>query len=444
MKSIQHTIDSILERLQITALNEMQQAALEAGRTNKDIVLLSATGSGKTLAFLLPLVQSIRREEKTTQALIIVPSRELAQQIESVFKSMKTGLNITCCYGGHPREIEERSLKECPEIVVGTPGRLSDHLRRNSLHTQAIACLILDEFDKSLDLGFQEEMSEIIAALPHLKRRMLTSATEAVDIPDFVGLTQAIRLHFLSPDNEPSGELTFKSVLSPTKDKLQTLFSLLCALGKQTTIVFCNHRESVERVSNFLTEKGVFNDYYHGAMEQKDRDSVLFKFRNGSLNILVATDLAARGLDIPSIDNIVHYHLPTTEDAFTHRNGRTARVDASGTVLLILSPEEVLPDYIDRQKISEEISLPEQVKLPEKPQWITLFIAAGKKDKINKVDIVGFLTKKGQLEKGDIGLIEVRDFFSFVAIRKSVHLKVMQAIKGEKIKNRKILIELAR
>jgi ATP-independent RNA helicase DbpA len=191
-----------------------------------------------------------------------------------------------------------------------------------------------------------------------------------------------------------------------------------------------------------LAEKSIVNVFYHGALEQQERDSALCKFRNGTSNFLVTTDLASRGLDIPNIRYIIHYHLPANEDAFTHRNGRTARMDASGTAILIIGPDETVPVYVPND--APQIELPEANELPEKPKWSTLFIAAGKKDKVNKVDIVGFLTNKGQLKKEDIGLIEVKDFFSFVAIRKLKVSPVLQLIKNEKIKNKKVKIDVAR
>jgi len=213
-------------------------------------------------------------------------------------------------------------------------------------------------------------------------------------------------------------------------------------LGNRSTIIFCNHRESVERTSNWLKEKDIVNVFYHGALEQPERDAALCKFRNGTANVLVTTDLASRGLDIANIRYIIHYHLPGSEAVFTHRNGRTARMDASGTAILILSPEESLPAYIT--DTVEEIELPETPVLPDKPQWSTLFIAAGKKDKVNKIDIVGFLSNKGRLKKEDIGLIEVKDFTSFVAVKKIKVSNTLQLIKDEKIKNKKIKIAVAK
>src|ERR1700722_13319807 len=304
-------IDKMLSHLRIDGLNALQSEVLETARKEGDLVLLSDTGSGKTLAFLLPILGFLDEKSTGTQALVIVPSRELALQIEQVFKTMGTGFKVTCCYGGHLRETEENNLKEAPALIIGTPGRLADHIRRNNIHTGRIKTLVLDEFDKSLELGFSEEMSFIIGSLPALHKRFLTSATEATEIPAFVGLRKAQTLNFLS--GEKVERLALMQVHSPETDKLETLFRLLCWIGSRSAVVFCNHRESVERVSDFLKEKSIVNVYYHGALEQPERDSALAKFRNGSSDVLVTTDLAARGLDVPNIRYIIHYHLPNNE-----------------------------------------------------------------------------------------------------------------------------------
>ncbi|HMF71875.1 MAG TPA: DEAD/DEAH box helicase [Flavitalea sp.] len=440
MQKNQVSAQDMLSNLGIGSFNAMQLAAIEAIKQNRDVVLLSSTGSGKTLAFLIPLIDKIDAGDPLTQALIIVPSRELALQIEQVFKSLGSGLKITCCYGGHLRETEENNLLQAPALIVGTPGRLADHIRRNNINTKGIATLVLDEFDKSLELGFQEEMSFIIGSIPALKQRVLTSATDTSEIPPFLGLSDPLKVSFLT--GEPLEALAVQFVESDDKDKLNTLFRLICYHGNRSSVVFCNHRDAVERTSEMLSEKGIVNVFYHGAMEQQERDSALCKFRNGTSNILVTTDLASRGLDIPNIRYIIHYHLPANEETFTHRNGRTARMDASGTAILIIGPEEKLPGYLTTKP--GQIVLPQETVIPEKPKWSTLFIAAGKKDKVNKIDIVGFLGNKGELKKEDIGLIEVKDFFSFVAVRKSKIGKTLVAIKNEKIKNKKVRIDIAK
>lgn len=432
----------ILENLNIKELNEMQLATIEATKENANVLLLSATGSGKTLAFLLSILQNLNKDYRQVQALIIVPSRELAIQIDDVFRKMQTGFKTTLCYGGHKREIEETNLIQAPALIIGTAGRLADHLRRNNFSTDFISTLVLDEFDKSLELGFQEEMEYIVGSLKNINRRILTSATEAVGVPEFIKLENPVRLNFLDLVIENAIGLETKTVFSDDKDKANTLFKLICFLGNRSTIVFCNHRQSVERVSEILTDKGITNVFYHGGMEQQERDSALCKFRNGTSNILVTTDLASRGLDIPNIRNIIHYHLPSSEDIFTHRNGRTARMEASGTTYVIHSEEEILPEYITKDATVQEFN--GTYEMPEKPKWSTFFIAAGKKDKVNKIDIVGFLSQKGELKQEDIGLIEVKDFFSFVAVKKIKVNETLRLIENEKIKNKKVKITLAK
>ena len=229
--------DSILAKLKIKSLNEMQQASIEAIAEHNNVLLLSATGSGKTLAYLLPLTKLLNPSNTKTQAIIIVPSRELALQIESVFKSMGTNLKVTCCYGGHLRETEENNLTQPPALLIGTPGRLADHIRRGNITTDTIETLVLDEFDKSLELGFQDEMSFIIGSLKSITKRILTSATEAVEIPAFIGMNDTIKLDFLNDNNEETG-LTVKTLLSDGKDKLETLFRLICMLGNRSAIIF--------------------------------------------------------------------------------------------------------------------------------------------------------------------------------------------------------------
>jgi superfamily II DNA/RNA helicase len=432
-------IKKALENLKITALNEMQHAALNAAKKG-DVILLSPTGSGKTLGFLLPLLDLLKPGVAEVQALVLVPSRELALQIEQVFKTIGSGFKVNCCYGGHPVKIERNSLSQPPAVLIGTPGRIAHHLRRHSFSTDGIQTLILDEFDKALEFGFQEDMAFIIKQLPSVKKRILTSATKMQEIPAFTGIHHPIEIDFLeNKTNTP--DLKIKAVISPAADKLDTLFSLICKIGDKATLVFCNHREAVDRISELLWDRGIVHDVFHGGMEQEDRERALLKFRNGSHHILITTDLASRGLDIPEIEYIVHYQLPHTEEAFLHRNGRTARWHAKGTAYLILTEDEKLA-YLKQTPEIEE--LPEKPVIPKPSPWSTLYIAAGKKDKINKVDIVGLLLQKGELTKEDLGLIEVLDHSSYAAVKRNRIERTVQLIKLEKIKNKKIKIEVSR
>ena len=436
-------IQTILANLKIEQLNVMQQTAVDAYREGGDLVLLSPTGSGKTLAYLLPLVSSLKPGQQGVQAVILVPSRELALQIEQVFKSMNTVFKIMSCYGGRPAMDEHRTMKGiCPSVIVGTPGRMNDHLEKQNFDASTVKLLVIDEFDKCLEFGFQEEMSDVISKLPKLRRRFLLSATDAEEIPHFTGLNSTVKLNFLDPDGGVSERLHLYKVISPVKDKLETLYKLLCCLGNQSTLVFCNHRESVDRVGKYLHSMKVYCETFHGGMEQDDRERALYKFRNGSCHIFISTDLAARGLDIPDIKNVVHYHLPVAEDGFIHRNGRTARWEADGSSYIILHSEEQLPSYIKEEP--EEYLLPAVFPKPALPDFVTLYIGKGKKDKINKIDIVGFLSKKGNLSKEDIGRVDVKDHYAFAAVSRSKYKQVLKLVQNEKIKGVKALIELAK
>lgn len=429
-----------LSAIGITSLNEMQQASLEAHRTTNNIVLLSPTGSGKTLAFLLPLLESLDTNVSNVQALILTPSRELAMQIEQVFRSLKSGYKVVCCYGGHDINVENRSLAHAPTLVVGTPGRILDHIVHGTINTNSISTIILDEFDKSLELGFQEDMQDIFAHLPYLWKRTLTSATSAVEIPEFTGLRSPQVLDFL--ENATPIKLTVKSVHARGNNKLDTLYKLLCELDEGPTLIFCKYRERSEEVSKYLWDKGVSNEYFHGGMEQDERERALCKFRNGSTYIFISTDLASRGLDIPEIKYIIHYHIPDTEESFIHRNGRTARMNASGTAFLLLGEEEALPEFLP--EAPETFPLTGKHDFPAEPYWTTLYIGKGKKDKVNKMDIVGFLCQKGNLKKEEIGRIEVKDYHAFVAVKRGNLRKLLSLIRHEKIKNMRTKIELAR
>lgn len=430
----------ILSNFGIDKLNEMQIAAQKTILSEQNTMLLSPTGSGKTLAFLLPISQLLREEVKTVQCLVIATSRELALQIESVWKKMGTKFKVNVCYGGHSIDTELKNLTNPPALLIGTPGRLTDHLERQSFDTKSIKFLVLDEFDKSLQLGFQEEMDTIISQLLNLEKKILLSATSDVEVPDFMQMQSLVTLDYTQEVKKES--LSIRLVLSPEKDKIESLFQLICSLNSEPALIFCNHREVAERISDLLKKKGIYTGYYHGGMDQDDRERILIQFRNGSLNYLITTDLAARGLDIPEMKHVIHYHLPAKESEFTHRNGRTARMHSSGTAYILSYKEDKLPDYIS-DNIKELFVKPGR-PLPKKPEYQTIYISGGKKNKLNKSDIVGFFLQKGKLDKTDLGLIEVKDFISFVAVRSSKVKALLTNIKEEKMKGKKYKIEVAR
>ncbi len=430
------------QRLGIESLNAMQQATIATCQEAKDVVLLAPTGSGKTLAYLIPLFSRIQPQASRTQAVIIIPTRELAQQVEQVARTIASGYRIVCCYGGHSFRDEARSLETTADVVLGTPGRLLDHVQRGRLHLQDIDTLVLDEFDKSLELGFHNEMRSLIRTMKGLKMRILTSATDLNEIPDFVAMPNATKLCYIdnTSKTEQKQQLAVYNVASPEKDKLNTLYELLCRIDDSPTIIFCNQRESVERVAGFLKKKNVVCAAFHGGMEQPDRERALCRFRNRSTNICVATDLAARGLDVAAVGHVIHYHLPLDVEAYTHRNGRTARMNAEGNAYLIVAPQEELPLYVEDVRY---LRLDSEPHAPATPTMETLHFAAGKREKLSKGDILGFLTHMCELQATEVGLIEVKDHYSYAAIARNRIKDVLQKAQTEKIKGRRIKVNRA-
>jgi superfamily II DNA/RNA helicase len=430
-------LQNILTNLGISELNQIQEAAFMPIKKEAEVVLLAPTGSGKTLAFLLPIFTELKADEKRVQCLILTPSRELAIQIEQVWRKMATGFKVNVCYGGHDMSVEVRNLSTPPALLIGTPGRIADHIDRETFDTSGVHILVLDEFDKSLGLGFHDQMAYISENLKEVSSKVLVSATSKIQIPEFTGIKFPQTLDF-TKEKEEEPLLTLHTLISEEKDKIETLYQLLCNLGAESTLIFCNHREAAERTSALLWERGVENAFFHGGMEQIDRERTLIQFRNGSTNFLVASDLAARGLDISAVKNIIHYHLPLKSEDFVHRNGRTARMKVKGNAYIILHKEENVPHYLD--KLPKKFSLKMNLPSPKMSDWTTLYISGGKKDKLSKGDILGFLAKTGGLAKEEIGLIEQMDFMSFAAVKKEKLATLLPIIQVEKMKGKKYKI----
>lgn len=428
-------IEQIYERLGISQLNELQEEANRRFPEGKDMMILSPTGSGKTLAFLLPLVQKLDVKSNEVQAVIITPSRELALQIDGVLKQMKSGVRSVSCYGGRPAMDEHRIMQGVlPHVIVATPGRLVDHLQKENFDSSNVDTLVIDEYDKCLEFGFEKEMTAALGLLPSVKQKILCSATRSVK------LNLPVLLDYLGQEEDVEKRISLYHVQSPIKDKLETLLCLLRCFGQKQTIVFLNYREAVERTYKFLKSANVQCEMFHGALEQEKRERSIYKFSNGTSNVLVSTDLAARGLDFPDIDNIIHYHLPLNEEAYIHRNGRTARWEAEGNSYFLLNEEESIPDYVlEKNGDIPEYYIPKNLPPVLPSIWATLYIGKGKKDKISKVDVVGTLCKIGGLERSEIGRIDVREHQSFAAVHRDKMPMLLSRLKGQKIKGIKTL-----
>lgn len=445
-------IKEITNKLGIS-LNEMQEAAVDVILGSRgDTVVLSPTGSGKTLAYLLPLTQLVDTNSDAVQAVVVVPGRELALQSATVLQDMACGVRVCACYGGRAAMDEHRTLKKVkPQIVFATPGRLNDHLDKHNILSEHVKYMVIDEFDKCLEMGFYQEMSALFGKLPNDIRLILLSATDAAEIPDFMNRCAFAptkgkagkgfqKIDFSVAEEQTSERVTIFEVRSQVKDKLETLSRLLRSLGEASSIVFLNHRDAVERTAGYLSEQGFAVSAFHGGLDQRTREDALYKFSNGSANVFVSTDLGSRGLDIPNIENIIHYHLPECEDSYIHRVGRTARWDKSGRAFFVLGPEEQIPTYVDAA-VAEYLIPDEQLPAPVAPKMATVYIGKGKKDKISRGDIVGYLCKKGGLKAAEIGRIDVKDYYAYAAIERKRLQSLLNQVKGEKIKGIRTIVE---
>lgn len=430
----------ILDKFGITALNPMQEEAREAIQTKSDVVLLSPTGTGKTLAFLLPLVETLDKDSEEIQLLILVPSRELAQQIEQVARKMGSGFKVNAVYGGRAGAQDKMDLKHRPAILIGTPGRVADRFRRDDFSLDAIHTVVVDEYDKSLEVGFENEMSAIMGALPNVRQRILTSATSDVEIPAFMDMKKPKVVNHVPKEKS---QLKIKTLLTSEKDKLNALVQALSLIGHQPGIIFCNFKESLERISEHMADHRIHHQCFHGDMEQVDRERSLIKFRNGTTQLLLATDLAARGLDIPEIKFILHYHLPPRLKEFTHRNGRTARMNRDGVAYILHWQGEELPDFIQELN-PEELILDEQPTstLPEAPRWETVYITGGRRDKISKGDVAGLFLKQGQIRKEQLGVIELQQNCAYAGVHAEAAESLIEKTNNTRLKKKKVRISL--
>lgn len=429
-----------LHKINIGELNAMQQTAIKHCRESDNMVLLSPTGTGKTLAFLLPLLERLDITYAGVQAVIVLPSRELARQVFEVWRAMATPFQMTALYGGRPLEQEIASLSGAStSVIVGTPGRLLDHMNRSSFSVDSCNLLVIDEFDKCLEMGFHEEMSKLVEKLPSVKSRFLLSATDSAEIPLFAGAADIEKLDFRDGGGQPVVRTSFYTITTTPDKRLDKLFSLLCSFGGEPAIVFCNFRDTVDEVHKFLNKRSLNCVAYNGSMEQKERELALFRFKCGNSNILVSTDLAARGLDIKDVKHVIHYQRALTAETFTHRNGRTARWEAEGSVYMFTFENKELPDFAPAGLV--EFTLPKRDVLPPSPSWAILYVGKGKRDKISRGDLAGFFIKKGALSPDEVGSILVFHDYSYVAVKLNRMRAVLKAVEGEKIKGVKTIVQ---
>ncbi|MCH5229217.1 MAG: DEAD/DEAH box helicase [Muribaculaceae bacterium] len=432
-------LEGVKERLGIESLNKMQQEMLSKSSEGRDIILLSPTGSGKTLAFTLPVLKMMKPSTGRIQCVVIAPSRELVIQIAGVMREAGKVFRTVALYGGHKVEDEVNSLKVTPDIIVATPGRLLDHSVRHNLELLPVRIMVLDEFDKTLELGFEEEMEKLIKRMKNVSRVILTSATKSEALPDFLKLDNPVTIDYSANVENVRGRMNIRKVITSDNDKLEGLLTLLHNInfGSETpekSMIFVNHRESAERIYEFLRKKKVAVVLYHGALEQKDRETAIALFNNGSRPIIVATDLAARGLDIEKVKSVIHYHQALTPESFIHRNGRTARIDEEGDVYILVGPDEELKEYIN---IDGEFLLEKEKEADLSQKFMTLYVSGGKREKISRGDLLGFIVKECDVPAGDVGKINIFDHYSLVAVKEKDVPQILNIAEDKKIKGEK-------
>lgn len=438
MKEVE-IIKNIKSKLGIVELNEMQRRMMRCHA--QSVMLISPTGSGKTIAFTIPVLCSLDAPSRQVQAVIIAPSRELVQQIASVVRMIAVGYKTVAFYGGHSMMDEVNSLSVVPDIVVATPGRLLDHINRGNIDLSTVKTLVLDEYDKSLELGFHDEMRKVVRAMGSFRLIILTSATILSEMPSFLPFRKPEIVDFTQIDDDPRERMTIVQIESPVKDKIDIAIDLMRSLPNGKVILFVNHRESVERVYGMMRKADLPVGLYHGGLEQFDREKAIDLLNNGTTPILVSTDLGSRGLDIDAVQAVVHYHLPTSKENWTHRNGRTARMGADGVVYVITAEGENISEYIDfdRSYIPSGTSVN-----PIVADVVTLYFNAGKKEKISRGDIVGYLVNKGGLDASKIGKIVVKDHCALVAVPVGDAKATLTAIAPHKIKNTRVKVSILR
>ena len=433
-----------LNLLNYTEMTPIQQATLPHILDKKDIIAKAKTGSGKTLAFALPLALNIKAKQQHPQALIIAPTRELSEQIATEIKRVaryKSDVKVITLYGGTSLTRQVESLQKGADIIVGTPGRLLDHFSRESFELKDIKTLILDEADRMLDMGFADDILKLVSNLPKKRQTLLFSATYPDDISKLSEkvLDNPIKIELEGQEEQP---LKIKEYAFEVSNKDKALITTLQSFQPNLAIIFCNTKVKTNEVGDMLHEKGFDVAVLNGDLEQYQRQEMLLQFANGSLPILVATDLASRGLDIESVELIINYDFPHKTEEYTHRIGRTGRAGADGIAVSICNEYE--KNKIDEIRPTLQLNDIKELKINKnfymQGEVGTLSIEGGKKKKLRAGDILGTLCKDIGLDVKDIGKINIFDTHSYVAINKNVIKKAFNGLKNGKIKKRKFRV----
>lgn len=439
-----------LESLGYSDMTPIQAQSLPVVLAGKDLIAQAKTGSGKTAAFGIGLLHSLRVDNYAVQALVLCPTRELADQVAKELRRLARfthNVKILTLCGGVAIGPQLGSLERGAHIVVGTPGRIVDHLRKGSLQLQQLQQLVLDEADRMLDMGFAEDIDTVIAATNPARQTLLFSATYPDNIQKISARyqRQPVRVTVETLHDAQQIQQHFYE-LRESDDKNRAVLQLLAQFQPQSCIIFCNTKVDCQALADSLQAHKVEALALHGDMEQKDRDRVLVRFANKSCPVLIATDVAARGIDIKNLDAVINYELARDSEVHVHRIGRTGRAGAEGLALSLVAPKELtrlnrLEDYLQQTLLLEPLPQAEPQHLPQ-PLMVTLNIDGGKKDKLRPGDIIGALTKDAGLPFEKIGKIDVFDFAAYVAVERSIAKAALRQLQDGKLKGRKFRARL--
>ncbi len=433
-----------LEQLGYREMTPIQALALPAMLEGRDVLGQAATGTGKTAAFGLALLARITARGTGPSALVLCPTRELAAQVADELRRLARPLphtRVLTLSGGSSVQRERASLEHGVDVIVGTPGRVADHLRRERLDLAGVRTLVLDEADRMLEMGFIETVSEIARAVPAEHQTLLFSATFPEAVRTLSATYQRDALHVVVPAEDVTARITQLLYDVDGDDRLAALIRILGHHRPDSAIVFCNHRETCDEVARALAGSGFAAVALHGGMEQHDRNTVLLMLKHGSLRVVVATDVAARGLDIDDLGAVINYDLPRDGDVFVHRVGRTARAGRTGVAIsLARRADGRLLDELRQGPLADIAMSPvpsAEAQLPPPPSMITIAIQGGRQDRLRPGDIVGALTTGVGLAGSDIGPITVNDRISFVAVAAAVAPRALDGLAAGRIKNRR-------
>ncbi|MFY1828871.1 ATP-dependent RNA helicase DbpA [Myxococcus fulvus] len=443
----------VLGELGFQSATPIQAQSIPVLLQGKDLVGQARTGSGKTAAFALPLLRQVRLQDRRVQSLVLCPTRELCAQVAGEIRKLGRrlpGLQVLVLAGGQPIRPQLEALEKGAHIAVGTPGRIIDVLDRDALDTRGVATVVLDEADRMLDMGFREDMERILGAMPSRRQTVLFSATFPPDIAALSRTFQKEPVRVTVEDTEAAPPIRQLRYNSAPDDKPAMLLKVLHRHMPASAIVFCNHKATVVELTKSLSDAGVSVDGLQGDLEQFERDRVMAKFRNLSTRVLVATDVAGRGIDVEALDAVVNFDMPFQPEPYVHRIGRTGRAGRTGLAIALVTPRDERKVEEIEQALGVKLETGDQAALEEtfmKPgalgsEWETLYISAGRKDKMRPGDILGALTgEAGGFAATDVGKIEIQDHIAYVAVARRVSRIAFQRLSEGRIKGRKHKIE---